>query len=89
MFAVHFLLLQSNLVSHPPDGKYCYFLIFVKQDRFFAQNDNTIQIDLLIEIIQYFEKKPFTARLGTAAEVIVEKGIYKILDILNKDRFIT
>ena len=39
--------------------------------------------------IQYFEKKPFTARLGTAAEVIVEKGIYKILDILNKDRFIT
>ncbi len=39
--------------------------------------------------IQYFEKKPFTARLGTAAEVIVEKGIYKILDIFNKDRFIT
>jgi len=39
--------------------------------------------------IQYFEKKPFTARIGSAAEVIVEKGIYKILDILNKDRFIT
>ena len=39
--------------------------------------------------IQYFEKKPFTARLGTAAEVIVERGIYKILDIFNKDRFIT
>ena len=39
--------------------------------------------------IQYFEKKPFTARIGTAAEVIVEKGIYKILDIFNKDRFIT
>jgi len=39
--------------------------------------------------IQYFEKKPFTARIGSAAEVIVEKGIYKILDIFNKDRFIT
>ena len=39
--------------------------------------------------IQYFEKKPFTARIGAAVEVIVEKGIYKILDILNKDRFIT
>ena len=39
--------------------------------------------------IQYFEKKPFTARIGSAVEVIVEKGIYKILDILNKDRFIT
>ena len=39
--------------------------------------------------IQYFEKKPFTARIGTAVEVVVEKGIYKILDILNKDRFIT
>ena len=39
--------------------------------------------------IQYFEKKPFTARIGTTVEVIVEKGIYKILDILNKDRFIT
>ena len=39
--------------------------------------------------IQYFEKKPFTARFGSAAEVIVEKGIYKILDIFNKDRFIT
>jgi len=39
--------------------------------------------------IQYFEKKPFTARIGSAAEVIVEKGVYKILDIFNKDRFIT
>ena len=39
--------------------------------------------------IQYFEKKPFTARIGSAAEVIVEKGIYKIMDIFNKDRFIT
>ena len=39
--------------------------------------------------IQYFEKKPFTARIGAAVEVIVEKGIFKILDILNKDRFIT
>ena len=39
--------------------------------------------------IQYFEKKPFTASIGSAAEVIVEKGIYKILDIFNKDRFIT
>ena len=39
--------------------------------------------------IQYFEKKPFTARIGAAVEVIVEKGIYKILDIFNKDRFIT
>jgi len=39
--------------------------------------------------IQYFEKKPFTARIGAAVEVVVEKGIYKILDILNKDRFIT
>ena len=39
--------------------------------------------------IQYFEKKPFTARIGSAVEVVVEKGIYKILDILNKDRFIT
>ena len=39
--------------------------------------------------IQYFEKKPFTARIGAAVEVIVEKGIYKTLDILNKDRFIT
>ena len=39
--------------------------------------------------IQYFDKKPFTARIGSAAEVIVEKGVYKILDIFNKDRFIT
>ena len=39
--------------------------------------------------IQYFEKKPFTARIGAAVEVVVEKGIYKILDIFNKDRFIT
>ena len=39
--------------------------------------------------IQYFEKKPFIARIGSATEVIVEKGVYKILDIFNKDRFIT
>ena len=39
--------------------------------------------------IQYFEKKPFAARIGAAVEVVVEKGVYKILDIFNKDRFIT
>ena len=39
--------------------------------------------------LQYFEKKPFTAKLAAATEVIVEKGVYKVLDIFNKDRFIT
>ena len=42
----------------------------------------------LIEI-EYFEKKPITARFATAAELFIEKGIYKVLDIINKDRFIT
>ena len=42
----------------------------------------------LIEI-EYFEKKPITARFATAAELLLEKGIYKVLDIVNKDRFIT
>ena len=39
--------------------------------------------------IKYLEKKPFAARIAVATEAIVEKGIYKFLDILNKDRFIT
>ena len=39
--------------------------------------------------INYLEKKPFAARIAVATETIVEKGIYKFLDILNKDRFIT
>ena len=39
--------------------------------------------------IEYFEKKPLTARFSTAIEVIVEKSVYKVLDIFNKDRFIT
>ena len=39
--------------------------------------------------IEYFEKKPITARFSTAIESIVEKSVYKILDIFNKDRFIT
>lgn len=42
----------------------------------------------LIEI-EYFEKKPITARFATATELFIEKGIYKVLDIINKDRFIT
>ena len=39
--------------------------------------------------IEYFEKKPLTARFSSAIEVTVEKSVYKVLDILNKDRFIT
>lgn len=39
--------------------------------------------------IEYFEKKPFTARLTAATEETFEKVVYKFLDIVNKDRFIT
>ena len=39
--------------------------------------------------IEYFEKKSFAARFALAAELVMEKGIYKFLDIINKDRFIT
>ena len=33
--------------------------------------------------IEYFEKKPLTARFSTAIEAIVEKSVYKVLDIFN------
>ena len=39
--------------------------------------------------IEYFEKKSFAARFALATELVMEKGIYKFLDIINKDRFIT
>ncbi len=39
--------------------------------------------------IEYFEKKTLTARFSTVMETIVEKSVYKVLDIFNKDRFIT
>ena len=38
--------------------------------------------------IQYFEKKPFSAKFVSLTETILEKSVYKILDILNKNRFI-
>ena len=39
--------------------------------------------------IEYLEKKSFAARFASATELVMEKGIYKFLDIINKDRFIT
>ena len=39
--------------------------------------------------IEYFEKKSFVTRFSSATELIIEKVIYKFLDIINRDRFIT
>ena len=39
--------------------------------------------------LEYFEKKSFTSKFASATELVIEKGIYKFLDIINKDRFIT
>ena len=38
--------------------------------------------------IQYFEKKPLSAKFASLIETVLEKSVYKILDILNKNRFI-
>ena len=38
--------------------------------------------------IEYYEKKPLTARFGTAIESIVEKSVYKVLEIFNKDEIL-
>ena len=70
MIAVHFLLLQSNLVSHPLDGKYCYFLIFVKQDRFFDRYGNTIVFSIVIFSTPYvFFKIKSNNRNPTKCEI--------------------
>jgi len=38
--------------------------------------------------IQYFEKKPLSTKFASLIETVLEKSVYKILDILNKNRFI-
>ena len=39
--------------------------------------------------LDYFEKKPFSEKLGIAAQTVLEKTLLKLYDFINKNRFFT